>query len=401
MSTLLGPAVDIGSPWRTRKCWPKCWRAVPVGRVTDQLLKQTPLFGEHQRLGARLVPYAGWKMPVQYAGIVAEHQCVRHRAGLFDVSHMGRLEITGPRALAAVNRLITNDLLRVPNGRAVYACCCRADGGILDDVIAYRHSPEHILVVCNASNLDKILGHFESELGEGVHLANLSVSTGLLALQGPLALEIINKVSRKPLTNLAKFSFTTTNIFGVDTTIARTGYTGEDGFEIFIPANELSSCWRNLLDAGSAHGISPIGLGARDTLRLEACLSLYGHEIDESIHPLEAGIGFAVKLDKAEFLGRSALLERKAEAPRRKLAGLTMTGRGVARDGYAVVDNNGHKLGYVTSGAPSPTLGQNVAIAYLPPELTTIGTTVHVDCRGKVVSAEVVPMPFYKRSQSH
>lgn len=369
--------------------------------MTDQPLKQTPLYGEHERLGARLVPYAGWKMPVQYAGIVAEHQCVRNRAGLFDVSHMGRLDITGPRALAAVNRLITNDLLRVSNGHAVYGCCCRADGGILDDIIAYRHSPEHILVVCNASNLDKILAHFESELGEGARLVNLSSTTGLLALQGPLALEIINKVSPMPMTDLAKFSFISGKLVDTDVLIARTGYTGEDGFEIFVSASELSSCWRNLLDAGSAQGISPIGLGARDTLRLEACLSLYGHEIDESIHPLEAGIGFAVKLDKPEFLGRSALLERKAQSPKRKLAGLMMTGRGVARDGYSIVDSSGNKLGFITSGAPSPTLGRNIAIAYLPPELATIGTTVQVDCRGKVVSAEVVPMPFYKRSQSH
>ena len=385
----------------TRKCWPKRWHAVPVGLVTDQPLKQTPLCAEHERLGARIVPYAGWKMPVQYAGIVAEHNCVRQQAGLFDVSHMGRLEITGPRALDAVNRLITNDLLRVPNGRAVYACCCRADGGILDDIIAYRHSPEHVLVVCNASNLDKILGHFESELGEGAHLVNLSPTTGLLALQGPRALDIINKVSQKPLTDLPKFSFASAKITDTDALVARTGYTGEDGFEIFIPAGDLAACWRSLLDAGKSYGISPIGLGARDTLRLEACLSLYGHEIDESIHPLEAGIGFAVKLDKSDFLGRTALLERKAQTSTRKLAGLMMTGRGVARDGYAVIDAQGHNLGRVTSGAPSPTLGRNIAMAYLPPALTAIGTTVQVDCRGKAVSAEVVPMPFYKRSQGN
>jgi len=340
-------------------------------------------------------------MPVQYAGIVAEHNCVRQQAGLFDVSHMGRLEITGPRALEAVNRLITNDLLRVPNGRAVYACCCRADGGILDDIIAYRHSPEHVLVVCNASNLDKILAHFESELGEGAHLVNLSTTTGLLALQGPRALDIMNKVSQKPLTDLPKFSFAAAKIIDTQALVARTGYTGEDGFEIFVPSGDLAACWRSLLDAGKSYGISPIGLGARDTLRLEACLSLYGHEIDESIHPLEAGIGFAVKLDKSDFLGRTALLERKAQTSARKLAGLMMTGRGVARDGYAVIDDQGHHLGHVTSGAPSPTLGRNIAMAYLPPALTAIGTTVHVDCRGKAVSAEVVQMPFYKRSQSH
>ena len=250
-----------------RKCWPNCQRAVPVGRVTDIPLKQTPLCREHERLGARIVPYAGWKMPLQYAGIVAEHRSVRQQAGLFDVSHMGRIEVSGPKAINAVNRLITNDLLRVQNGRALYACCCRQDGGILDDVIAYRYSPERILVVCNASNHDKILNHFGTELSESVDLLDLSSSTGLLALQGPLALEIANSVSSTLLSDLARFSFASTNILNIKTIVARTGYTGEDGFEIFVPESELLSCWQSLLDAGKTRGLSPIGLGARDTLR--------------------------------------------------------------------------------------------------------------------------------------
>jgi aminomethyltransferase len=340
-------------------------------------------------------------MPVQYAGIVAEHRSVRERAGLFDVSHMGRLEVSGPKAIDAVNRLITNDLHKVPNGRALYACCCREDGGILDDLIVYRHSPERILVVCNAANDAKILSHFNTQLGEDLNLVDLSLSTGLLALQGPLAFEILHDATGTRLSDLAKFSFVPAVVANFEVLVARTGYTGEDGVEIFMPASDLVACWHTLLEAGASRGLSPIGLGARDTLRLEACLSLYGHEIDETIHPFEAGLGFAVRLDKTDFLGRSALLEKKAEPPTRRLAGLAIIGRGVARENYAVVDQAGHKIGHVTSGSPSPTLGRSIALAYLPPALTTIGTTVSVDCRGKAVAAEVVATPFYKQRRRH
>ena len=366
--------------------------------MTAAELKHTPLIAEHQRLGARLVPYAGWEMPVQYTGIVAEHRSVRERAGLFDVSHMGRLSITGPRAIDAVNRLITNDLLRIADGRAVYACCCRADGGILDDVIVYRHGPEHIVVVCNASNHDKILNHFQAEIAGGPRLEDISDGTSLIALQGPRALDIIRRASAGPLPDIAKFQFSPATLGTLKITLARTGYTGEDGFEIFLSATDAKGCWNALLDAGSSLGLSPIGLGARDTLRLEACLPLYGHEIDETIHPFEAGIGFAVKLDKPDFIGQAALRARKAEPATRKLSGLIMTGRGVARDHYAVLDDAGGNIGHVTSGAPSPTLGRSIALAYLPVAVARIGAQVNVDCRGKAVSAEVVPIPFYKRS---
>ena len=363
-------------------------------------LRQTPLYSEHERLGARLVPYAGWKMPLQYAGIVAEHHAVRKQAGLFDVSHMGRLEITGPGALGAVNRLITNDLLSIPNGHAAYACCCRADGGILDDVIAYRHSPERILVVCNASNLEKIRNHFVLQLRDSARLVDLSATTGMLALQGPCAFEIIQKASGNQFSNLTRFSIASGKIAGTEVLVARTGYTGEDGFEVLIPANEIVACWQVLLDAGSTYGLAPIGLGARDTLRLEACLSLYGHEIDETIHPFEAGLAFAVRLDKSEFIGQSALRQYLSDGLKRKLAGIMMSERGVARENYPIMNESGQQIGSVTSGCPSPTLGRNIALAYLPPQMATVGTTVAVDCRGKSVAAQVVSTPFYKRSKN-
>jgi aminomethyltransferase len=339
-------------------------------------------------------------MPVQYAGIVAEHQSVRERAGLFDVSHMGRLEVTGSGALDAVNRLITNDLLRIPDGKAVYACCCRADGGILDDVIVYRHNPQHVTVVCNASNHGKILHHFESEIAASARLNDVSSSTSLLALQGPRALDIVNRVCSPSLPKPAKFEFAPATIGDKAVILARTGYTGEDGFEIFLSASDAAACWNLIMDAGIPMGLGPIGLGARDTLRLEACLPLYGHEIDEAVHPFEAGLGFAVKLDKREFLGQPALRAKKEQPATRKLSGLMITGRGVARDGYAVLDDAGHNIGHVTSGAPSPTLGRPIALAYLPIALATVGNQVYVDCRGKSVLAEVVPIPFYKRNQS-
>ena len=338
-------------------------------------------------------------MPVLYSGIVAEHCAVRQNAGLFDVSHMGRLEITGRHALDAVDRLITNDLQHTADGRAIYACCCRSDGGILDDLIVYRHSVERILVICNAANHAKIAAHFASELGSDAQLADMSLATGLLALQGPESVKIADDLGLTKATKLARFSFCSETMGRVPVLVARTGYTGEDGFEIVVPTEDLITCWQSIMQAGMQCGIVPVGLGARDTLRLEACLSLYGHEIDETIHPFEAGLGFAVKLDNRDFIGRSALLRIKNEPPKRKLVGLEMRGRGIARENYKLQDGAGHVIGKVTSGAPGPTLGKNIALGYVPTRLEQFGSSVFVDCRGKAIEAEVVPTPFYKRPQ--
>ena len=375
-------------------------QAVATGAVTTdpQPLKQTPLYGQHSSLGARLVPYAGWSMPVQYSGIVAEHTAVRRHAGLFDVSHMGRLEITGPRALEGANRLITNDLQRTADGHAVYACCCKDDGGILDDLIVYRHSSERIFVICNAANHQKIAGHFAKELGEGSKVTDLSLVTGLLALQGPESAAIAGELGLSQAVRLTRFSFCEDRLGTVPVLITRTGYTGEDGFEIVVPAADLVSCWNAILSKGAPRGLVPIGLGARDTLRLEACLSLYGHEIDEATHPLEAGLGFAVKLDKQDFVGKAALVKAKAEPSRRKLVGLVVLGRGIAREGYPILDLSRQVIGRVTSGAPGPSVGKNIALGYVPIASSSVGSSLLVDCRGKPVESEVVPTPFYRHA---
>ncbi len=343
------------------------------------------------------MPFAGWHMPVQYRGIVAEHEAVRRRAGLFDVSHMGRLDVVGPQALSAVDRLITNALQPLAEGRALYTCCCREDGGILDDLIVYRRSAEHIFVVCNASNRAKIVGQFQAELGAGATLSDRSPETGLLALQGPKAFEILGALGASWAEALPRFGFGDGPLAGKAVTIARTGYTAEDGVEIVCAAADLVELWLALLETGKTSGLEPIGLGARDTLRLEGRLSLYGNEIDETTHPLEAGLAWTVKLDKGPFIGREALLSRRAAGLSRTLVGLEVLGRGIARHGYRVLDSAGNSLGSVTSGGPAPTLNKNIALAYVPVGHATVGTKLTIDCRGKAVEALVVLTPFYKR----
>ena len=386
-----------------QKGWPNRRVAVAIAPVSTspEELQHTPLVDQHVRLGGRMVPYAGWLMPVMYGGIVAEHNAVRNHAGIFDVSHMGRLEIVGEDALVAVNRLITNDLERVADGRALYACCCNADGGILDDLIAYRQSLKRVLVICNAANHAKVAAHFAQTLGQGAKLQDISQASGLLALQGPSAVEVIRSLGLSAAATLPKFSFCEENLGSVRVVAARTGYTGEDGFEIVVPAQASVSIWNTLLEAGAPFGVVPVGLGARDTLRLEACLSLYGHEIDESTHPFEAGLGFAVRLEKRDFIGQPALVRIRNQQLERKLVGFVMRGRGIARERYTLLDTDGKPVGKVTSGAPAPALGKNIGLGYVPIDLAPVGTTILVDCRGKCIEAEVVRTPFYKRTTLH
>ena len=363
-------------------------------------LRQTPLIDEHRALGARLVPFAGWEMPVQYQGISAEHQAVRERAGLFDVSHMGELEIRGAGALDAVNRLITNDLGRISDGQALYTCACNEAGTILDDLIVYRRGSDDILVVCNASNREKIAAHFDSRLS-GVSYRDASDEFALMALQGPAALTVLAAAgsSIDVARDLPSFRFAAGEVGGVPAIIARTGYTGEDGIELFTASSDAVRLWRALLAAGAPHGISPAGLGARDTLRLEARLSLYGNDIDETTNPFEAGLGWVVKLDKPDFLGKTALESIKAQGLTRTLVAFEMVGRGIARHGYPLQSLDGRVVGICTSGAPSPTLGKNIGLGYLPLAMREIGTRFLVDCRGKAVEAVVVKAPFYKRAK--
>jgi aminomethyltransferase len=367
--------------------------------LPDETLSRTPLFAEHVRLGAKLVPFAGWEMPIQYKGIAAEHTAVRERVGLFDVSHMGELHVTGPGALAAVNALITNDLSKAEDGQAVYTCCCNDRGTILDDLIVYRRSPSDVLVVCNASNRPKISAHFQRELAGKATFEDESDATSLIAVQGPRALELLGRAGASiDAGQLRSFRFADGSIAGVKVTIARTGYTGEDGAELFCPNAGAATLFRALLDAGAPLGVEPIGLGARDTLRLEARLSLYGNEIDETTNPIEAGLSWTVKLDKAGgFLGRDAIARVKAEGPRRSIVGFEMVGRGIARHGYPLLSSQGEVVGVCTSGGPSPTLGKSIGLGYLPTGMTAEGTAFLVDCRGKSIEAKVVKTPFYKR----
>ncbi len=370
--------------------------ATNVRPTVEAPLRETPLAAEHVALGARMVPFAGFSMPVQYEGIKAEHEAVRTRAGLFDVSHMGELLLEGPGAVATADYLVTNDVSRLEDGKALYTLCCNERGAILDDLIVYRRSAERVLIVANAGNRDKIIAHVDAVAKGRCQFTDASDATALLALQGPKAVDVIAAAGAKEATSLGSFRIGDFRVAGVDCTVARTGYTGEDGFELFCADADSVALWRGLLAAGAPFGIAPTGLGCRDTLRLEARLPLYGNDIDETTGPFEAGLGWVVKLDAADFIGKAALAKQKAEGPARKLVGIEMTGKGIARHGYPVVVD-GKTVGVVTSGSPSPTLGKNIGLAYVPTELSAVGTALGVQIRDKVIDAVVVKTPFYKR----
>lgn len=366
-------------------------------------LRRTPLYDDHVRLGARLVPFAGWEMPIQYTGVISEHTAVRERAGVFDVSHMGELWVTGSGAAAAVDRLVTNDIAGLDDGKAAYTCCCNERGTILDDLIVYRFSASRVLVVCNASNHEKISTHFAEQLRGQATLEDATFTTSMLALQGPKALEVLTAVGCAVPdvgTRLGKFRIQETMVAGRPSILARTGYTGEDGVEIFCPNADAPKLFRAILETGAKAGVLPIGLGARDTLRLEARLALYGNELDETTNPIEAGLAWTVKLEKPAFVGKEAIAKVKQEGPSRKLVGFEVTGRGIARHGYPLKSSDGKVVGICTSGAPSPTLGKSIGLGYVPAGLSATGTELLVDCRGKDISAKVVPTPFYKRPGS-
>jgi aminomethyltransferase len=380
--------------------------------MKDAPLRRTSLYAEHVALGGRIVPFAGWEMPVQYTGIVDEHHAVRTAAGLFDVSHMGELRLRGEYASHVVDYLVTNDAKKLADGQAMYTCSCNERGVILDDLIVYRHTQDDWLVVCNASNREKMSAHFARAAKDHCQFEDESDQTALVALQGPRAFEVLTRAGGDgaQLVELKSFHFRTAAVGKVHCTAARTGYTGEDGVEIFCAWKDAPALWRSLLEAGKPLGIKPAGLGARDTLRLEARLSLYGNDIDETTNPIEAGLGWVVKVEKGDFIGRAALMEIKARPLPRKLVGFEVTGRGVARHGYPLRDLEGREVGICTSGSPGPTVGKNIGLGYLPtamaevagekpPDMTATGTRFLVDCRGKNVDAVVVQTPFYKRAK--
>jgi aminomethyltransferase len=364
-------------------------------------LKRTALYEEHKKLGARLVPFAGWEMPVQYAGIVEEHRAVRTRAGLFDVSHMGEIELRGEHAAAVVDYLVTGEASSLADGRALYTCALNEQGTILDDLIVYRVAREVFLIVCNAGNRDKISAHFRKAAENHCDFEDRSDDIALLALQGPKAIEILGLAGKEAAAckELASFQFRDAVVANVHTTVARTGYTGEDGVEIFCAMSDAPHLWRTLVELGKDRGLEPTGLGARDTLRLEARLALYGNDIDETTNPLEAGLGWIVKMNKPMFIGKEALAAVSARGLSRKLVGFEMTGRGIARHGYPLLDREGNPAGICTSGGPSPTLGKSIGLGYLPVSSSEVGAKFQVDCRGKPVDAVVVKTPFYKRNR--
>ncbi len=357
-------------------------------------LRRTALYDRHAALGARLVPFSGWEMPVRYEGILAEHQAVRSAAGLFDVSHMGRVEVAGPDAVAFVNHVTVNDVERLKPYRSQYTLACRDDGGVIDDFLVYR-LPDRVLIIPNAGNREKDLDWFRKTASSyEVEIRDLSEESMLIALQGPGSEAILNPLAEAGLDALGFQGFVETRISGVEARVFRTGYTGEDGFEIWYPAEHAAGLWDLLLDAGASRGLKPCGLGARDTLRLEAGLALYGHEIDESINPIEAGLSWTVKLKKPGFIGRGALVRIRREGVKRKLVGLRLLERGIPRQGYAVL-HEVDPVGAIVSGAISPTLGYGIGTGFVPVELAEPGTALAVSIRGKPIAAEVVKLPFY------
>ena len=360
--------------------------------------RPTPLAGRHQALGARIVEFGGWLMPLQYAGILEEHRAVRSRAGLFDLSHMGELFVEGSEAAAALGYALTTEPAGLKVGRAQYSMICFPEGGILDDLIVYRLGEERFMVVANASNASAVSDALAERLaGRRVVLDDRSLATALVAIQGPLAAAILTPLTDAALEDLPYYGITQGNVAGVPALVARTGYTGEDGFEVIVEVAAAGGVWDALLEAGEPLGAVPVGLGARDTLRLEAGMPLYGNELGPDTTPFEAGLGRVVKLAKdGDFVGRAALEKASAEGPRKLLVGLAVRGRGIARHGYDVLAGD-RRIGVVTRGTQSPTLGYPIAMAYVAPSEAEPGTIVDVSIRDQRVPAEVVPMPFYRR----
>jgi aminomethyltransferase len=360
-----------------------------------QGMQRTPLYECHLEAGARMVDFAGWEMPVQYAGVIDEHRAVRTAAGLFDVSHMGEVGVRGAGAEAFLQRLTPNDVTKLVPGRAHYSGLLTGRGTYVDDILIYRLAAEEFMVVVNASNARRDFEWIASRAAEekaDAEVVDESHRYALLALQGPRALEILAPLASPDVSGLKYYGFARGTVDGAPALISRTGYTGEDGFELYLAPEDAPAVWRRLL----AGGALPAGLGARDTLRLEAAMALYGHEIDETTTPFEAGLGWVVKLDKGDFLGRDALLAQKSEGVPRKLVGFEVRGRGIARQGHGVV-SEGAKVGDVTSGTWSPTFEKALGLAYVPAGMAAAGTPLALDVRGKALPASVVETPFYRR----
>ncbi|MDR1019311.1 MAG: glycine cleavage system aminomethyltransferase GcvT [Synergistaceae bacterium] len=364
---------------------------------TGENEKRTPLYGSHVKLGGRMVPFAGYLLPVQYSGVIAEHMAVRTKAGLFDVSHMGEVMFTGKDALLNLQRLLSNDFRGMPDGRVRYSLLCNESGGVVDDLIVYRYGDEKYLLVVNAANREKDVSWMRERLSGSVTMEDISDDIAQIALQGPASDAILRRLASESGMPEKYYTFVDdVAVGGVKCLVSQTGYTGEKGYELYMPNADAPGLWEKLLDAGADFGLVPAGLGARDTLRLEAGMPLYGHEMDDGVTPFEAGLAFGVKMGKDDFIGKSALAGRLN--PRRKRVGLKITGRGIAR-GNESVYADGAAVGRTTSGTHCPFLGYPVAMALLDEPHTLAGSTAEVDVRGRRIAAEVVPIPFYKRAK--
>jgi aminomethyltransferase len=372
--------------------------------MADEELKKTPLNAVHRSLGGRMVDFGGWDMPVQYpAGVIGEHMATRTSSGLFDVSHMGEIWVDGPDAIAFVNRLTTNDVRNLVDGQAHYSALTNDDGGVVDDLLVYRFGPERLLLVVNAGTTDKDWEWITSHKNDGddVKLTNASGDFCQIAVQGPDALSIVQQTTETDLAPIKYYHFTEGLVDGIPSIISRTGYTGEDGFEVYAAPAYAEQLWNKFLEMGhygTASGILPCGLAARNTLRLEAAMSLYGHELGDDISPLEAGLGWITKLQKGEFIGSDALNRQKETGLTRKVAGFEMIEPGIARDGCDVYVGD-EKVGFVTSGSPAPYLKKNIGLTFLPPHFANVGQEIRIDVRGKHLAAQIVPTPFYKRQK--
>lgn len=366
-------------------------------------LKQTPLNDVHRKMGGRMVDFGGWDMPVQYpAGTIAEHLRTRTHAGLFDVSHMGEINVSGPDSIAFINRLTSNDASKLIDGQAQYSALTTPQGTVIDDLLVYRFASDRFMLVVNAGTTEKDWDWINVHRGdENVELENVSKNYCQLALQGPDALTILQGLTNAPLSEIKYYHFTEGQVDGVEAIISRTGYTGEDGFEVYAASDKAEQIWNRLLEAGaygSARGLLPCGLASRNTLRLEAGMALYGHEIDETTTLLEANLSWICKLNKGDFIGRDVLLRQKEEGVERRLVGFEVTDRGIARDGQDVLID-GARVGKVTSGSPAPFLKKNIGMAYVPAEFAKEEQQIQIDVRGKLTGAQIVKSPFYKREK--
>jgi aminomethyltransferase len=367
-------------------------------------LRKTALNQIHRQMGAKMVDFGGWDMPVEYSSLIAEHMAVRTGVGVFDVSHMGDILIRGPQSLAAVQHISMNDASRLQVGQAHYSALLYPEGTFVDDVIVHKLGENDYLLVINAGTREKDYGWVKKNVTRfRCHADDIGDYYTQLAIQGPKAVEVVKKLTDADLSAIRNYWFTHATVCDIpNTLIARTGYTGEDGFEIYIPSDFATSTrvWSEVLEGGKDFGILPCGLGARNTLRLEAKMALYGHEISDTINVWEAGLDRFCKMEKGDFIGRAALENAKAEGLKRTLVGLEMVERGIARDGYKIFSDDGEEIGYVTSGSPAPFLKKNIGLAYVRPQYSQIGIKVKVEIRGQRVGAEVVPTPFYKRPKA-